>query len=188
MRGFILIQKTCLRCGKIFDKGKYVSNKSWLKVKFCSKNCVKNKIIKSCLNCNKQFYVKFYRSGIAKFCCKKCSSDNRINKNFKIDYAIRRRQVYVDWRKSIFERDNYTCVFCGIKNKNGLGISVKLNADHIKPLKLIIMENNLDTIEKMMLCQELWDTRNGRTLCEKCHRKTETYGRRRIYKTCVASS
>jgi len=64
----------------------------------------------------------------------------------------------VNWRRSVFKRDNFTCVLCG--QKGG-----KLNADHIKPfafyrhLRYIIA--------------------NGRTLCEKCHRKTDTYGYRK---------
>lgn len=59
------------------------------------------------------------------------------------------------WRKSVYERDNYTCVLCG--KRGG-----KLNADHIKPYRLF-PELGLDVS-------------NGRTLCEGCHRKTPTYG------------
>jgi 5-methylcytosine-specific restriction endonuclease McrA len=62
---------------------------------------------------------------------------------------------YKNWRKSVFERDNYTCVGC--KERGG-----KLTADHIK---------------QWAYYPELrFDINNGRTLCIDCHRKTHTWG------------
>lgn len=45
--------------------------------------------------------------------------------------AIRKSADYKNWRISVFQRDNYTCVNCG--KKGG-----ELNADHIKPFSLFI--------------------------------------------------
>lgn len=73
-----------------------------------------------------------------------------------INRAIRSSLEMKQWRKAVFERDNYTCVFCGDK------ASGKLQADHIMPFALF---------ERVR-----FDLLNGRTLCEDCHRKTETYG------------
>lgn len=74
---------------------------------------------------------------------------------------IESSKEYKNWRKSIFERDDYTCVFCGIHGGN-------LNADHIKPFSLF---------PKLRL-----ELDNGRTLCLDCHRTTETYGnRKKVY-------
>ena len=83
------------------------------------------------------------------------------NSNWKggITLEIRRLRnstEYKLWRTAVFKRDKYTCIFCG-SNKSGT-----LNADHIKPFSLF---------------PELrFAIDNGRTLCETCHRKTETYG------------
>jgi hypothetical protein len=82
------------------------------------------------------------------------------------------------WRKSVFERDNYTCVWCGAKNGNGK--AVILNADHIKQFSILIKENNIDSIEKALNCKELWNINNGRTLCLDCHKKTDSFASKGI--------
>jgi predicted restriction endonuclease len=75
---------------------------------------------------------------------------------------IRQKMEYKLWRKAVFERDNYTCVWCGAKCRSGS--PVVLNADHIKPFALY---------------PELrFAIDNGRTLCVPCHRTTDTYGGR----------
>ena len=60
---------------------------------------------------------------------------------------------YKNWRRKVFERDNYTCQNCGAKN-------VYLEADHIKSWK--------DYPESR------FDVNNGQTLCLKCH-KNKTF-------------
>ncbi len=78
---------------------------------------------------------------------------------------LRKSVEYQLWRKSVFERDNYTCIWCG-DNRGG-----NLEADHIKPFALF---------------PELrFAIDNGRTLCVECHKKTSTYagkGVKRKYK------
>ena len=69
---------------------------------------------------------------------------------------------YKLWRKAVFERDNYTCIWCGARSAKG--IKVILNADHIKPFALY---------PELRLAID-----NGRTLCEDCHKTTDTYGYR----------
>ena len=65
--------------------------------------------------------------------------------------------AYKHWRKSVFERDQYTCRRCKAKG-------IRLNAHHIKSWKLY---------------PELrFDTSNGITLCERCHKLYhKKYGR-----------
>lgn len=70
---------------------------------------------------------------------------------------IRKSPAYKNWRKSVFERDNYTCVSC--EERGG-----KLNADHIKPFAFY---------PELRL-----ELSNGRTLCVPCHRETPTWGAR----------
>lgn len=79
--------------------------------------------------------------------------------NWKGGISPERKRLYFSpeyklWRKSVFERDNYICVWCGAKGD--------IQADHIKPWSLY---------------PELrFAIDNGRTLCVKCHRTTDTYG------------
>lgn len=85
---------------------------------------------------------------------------------------LRTLQAYKDWRKSIYERDSYTCQICGTQ-KSGV-----LNVDHYpKTFAQILHDNKIKSIDEAMKCSELWDTKNNRTLCVPCHRKTPTYGR-----------
>jgi hypothetical protein len=78
-----------------------------------------------------------------------------------VNRLIRVSLKYQLWRKAVFERDNYTCLFCNKRGGN-------LEADHIKQfayfpeLRLVLS--------------------NGRTLCKSCHRKTETWGSKKIKK------
>lgn len=86
-----------------------------------------------------------------------------------LNLQIRGALASEEWRKAVFERDNYTCIECG-KTK------IFLEADHIKPFALIVAENNIKTLKEALSCEELWDINNGRTLCRECHRKTSTHG------------
>ena len=87
-----------------------------------------------------------------------------------LNQLVRTCYKYRQWRSDVFTRDSYTCQFCGIRG------GVELNADHIKPLTIILKENNITTIEDALVCEELWNINNGRTLCVQCHRTTDTYG------------
>lgn len=78
----------------------------------------------------------------------------------KSHFIVRGSFKYRLWRKKVFERDGYTCVLCG-DDKGG-----NLNADHIK---------------QFAFYPELrFEVSNGRTLCVSCHRKTDTYARRKL--------
>jgi HNH endonuclease/NUMOD3 motif len=73
----------------------------------------------------------------------------------KENAAIRNSLEYRLWREAVFKRDGYACIIGGKTHGH------KLHADHIKPFALF---------------PELrFDINNGRTLCEECHKKTDTY-------------
>lgn len=66
------------------------------------------------------------------------------------NHVIRRSLQYRLWRESVFERDNWTCIWCGVRGGS-------LEADHIKPF--------CDYPELRFAID------NGRTLCKECHKK-----------------
>ena len=72
-----------------------------------------------------------------------------------LNQKIRDSLEYHLWRRSIFMRDNRTCIWCGSKKD--------IEADHIKPFAIF---------------PELrFAIDNGRTLCRDCHKKTNTYAK-----------
>ena len=166
----------------------FISPKQFENQKTCSRNCacafrIANRKVIVCPTCNKDFQVIYSRN---KFCSQKCANvvlaklnklntERRIKISIKlkgssngnwqggitpINENIRHTVEYKLWRESVFKRDAYTCMLCS--KKNGLGKTVILNADHIKPFAHYpALRYEID---------------NGRTLCVSCHRKTDTYG------------
>jgi len=75
-----------------------------------------------------------------------------IQSRFRLSYE------YYLWKVAVKKRDNYTCVWCGSKERP--------EADHIKSFALF---------------PELrFAIDNGRTLCRNCHKTTDTYGAKSI--------
>lgn len=76
--------------------------------------------------------------------------------------VLRERTEYKEWRKAVYERDNYTCQLCG-------KVGGRLNVDHILPLSIIIKVSDWKHM--------IYDTDNGRVVCVPCHKKTWSYGK-----------
>lgn len=91
---------------------------------------------------------------------------------------IRDLLEYTTWRKKVFEKNSFRCVICKVPGgwSKTQKKKIELEADHIKAFSVIVRENNVKSLEDARNCQELWDLKNGRTLCRECHKKTETYG------------
>jgi 5-methylcytosine-specific restriction endonuclease McrA len=75
-----------------------------------------------------------------------------ISKSYRKGY--RDNLAYEEWRKTVFERDDYTCQGCGITG-------VYITAHHIK---------SFAKYPELRL-----EVSNGITLCEECHKLTDNY-------------
>lgn len=121
----------------------------------------------NCIDCNKKLARRYTKSSR----CKKCygyKSRGEIHHLWKGENCItlknkriRTSTLYKEWRKSVFERDDYTCVLCLMKG-------IYLQADHIKPF--------------CNYPEFRFDIDNGRTLCIPCHKKTDTFGYKAVNK------
>ena len=151
----------CSKCDYTTDSKKSLSNH--LRYGCCGYE--KNK---RCLWCNRLLDTKRRVSKQGKFCNNKCYSvwrsvnwtgekaTNYKDGRCKQRQLLRARLRFKRWRKSVFQRDKYTCQECG---DNGGG---NLEAHHIK--------------EFSKYPRLRYKLTNGITLCKKCHKKTKNYG------------
>jgi len=86
----------------------------------------------------------------------------------KIDVKCRKMKEYINWRNKVFQRDNYTCQFC---NRSKCYVT----AHHIISFSKLIKKYKIKNIIDARNCKELWNVKNGVTLCEKCHSLTDNY-------------
>lgn len=131
---------------------------------------------RTCDNCRKEYIGQ----GL-KYCSYRCNrlanpiilkgKDNKAWRGGVTNYTkkIRKSNSYITWREAIFKRDNYTCQKCQ-------QIGGKLCVDHYqKGFARILFENNINSLEDAILCNDLWDLNNGRVLCISCHKNTDNY-------------
>ena len=158
-----LITKTCVRCSLSFQV--YPSS---LKQTHCSLACANRDMAdaqRGVVNPKKIHYGE--DNGM--FGVSLPQKKGRESPNWKgglspIDKIIRSSTQYDNWRRTIFERDGFTCRTCFKKNCN-------LEAHHKTPVSALIRENNITGLESALTCGELWDTNNGITLCGDCHKR-----------------
>lgn len=81
------------------------------------------------------------------------------------NHRLRNSFEYRLWRTAVFERDNYTCIWCGARSGK---THVYIQADHIKPFA--------------QYPELRFAIDNGRTLCKTCHETTESYPKQFIKK------
>lgn len=136
-------EKFCESCGVNYKCDTRIGDQRWRKQRFCSKSCA--------LKGNKRTLGMFlgeenpsWKGGIT-----------------PINALIRSSTAMNEWRKAVFERDNWTCQVCKVRGG-------KLHADHIK---------EFSNYPELRL-----ELSNGRALCVECHKQTPNYaGRGRIY-------
>lgn len=92
---------------------------------------------------------------------------------------IRSLSEIIFWKAKVIVRDNFTCQKCGYFN-NFDKPYIPIHVDHIKPFSIILLENNIRSIQQARECQELWDINNGRCLCKYCHKKENNRPVRKI--------
>ena len=82
---------------------------------------------------------------------------------FKLSLVLRNCPEYKDWRKRIFEQDDYTCQ--GKCKKRG----GRINADHNPVLfSELLRKYDIKTYEQGRNCKELWEA-TGQVLCREEH-------------------
>jgi len=179
------------RIGKPGNKGSFKKGSiPWTKgKKFPEKSGENNpnwkpKILINCLHCGKSRELAPWqvKQG-AKWCNRDCYMKWRRgcnNPRFKGDDAIvnlRKRIMelaeYSEWHSLVLKRDDFTCKICGERGGDK-------DVHHIKSVMEILKEFSITTIKQAQKCKELFDISNGQTLCKKCHRKTDSYGRQNI--------
>lgn len=150
--------KKCLNCDKEFEKRVTYSRNYWKTAKFCSARCGATGKKHSEETRKKMSLTRTGKKWPLSMYPKRAGANNPAWKGgvTPIHYKIRNSTEYALWRKAVFTRDDFTCIWCG--QKGG-----RLNADHIKPFA---------TFPELRLAID-----NGRTLCEPCHRTTMTYGK-----------
>jgi hypothetical protein len=139
------LNRICEYCKKQYSKNYKESQKQWEKRRFCSRSCG-NKALKQW---NTLIPYQFKNGHKVPEKWKIIVSNNLWKGGSKRNKKILDSGKYKNWRKKVFERDNYTCQICGYKGN-------KLVAHHImswsKFIKLRFVVNN------------------GSTLCENCHK------------------
>lgn len=188
--------KTPLKEYRCDGCGEFFKSKTHKKLKhiFCSNKCFREwnkgsnnpsyykgaKIKSICQTCGKgiEFWKSSYPNG-KKYCSRKCCSENsewkeksRKSKTKTFDGVsdkiikkrLRSCQKYKDWCRKIYERDGFKCTKCGSK-KN-------MQTHHIIPFSVIYEECKLMGIKDF---SPIFDVDNGETICEDCHKKTDSY-------------
>jgi hypothetical protein len=161
----------------------------------------KEKIKCKCLVCGKEFedHQCNVERGNSKYCSHKCKglahtgennpmfgkiisdetrlkqSTSHLGKNRGADnpnwnggvsplyHLIRSNPKMDDWRKKVFKRDRYKDIFTGETGD--------IIAHHLIPFMVILEKYNIKSIDDALVCEALWDIRNGITLSRKNHQK-----------------
>ncbi len=173
----------CLGCKREFSE-QYRKKR---KKKYCTVKCAFRSIRtprkqKQCSWCFKIFLPKNrlgsdYRPN--KFCSRLCLfAYNKAHTKPPTEIGsrnwarlIRMSLAYKDWRRAVIKKFGRKCAMCGITKEDSP--TTYFDADHIEAVAVNP--------------SRIFDVENGRILCRRCHRKTNTWGWR-AHKLKVISS
>lgn len=151
--------KRCRACYFAFAKGENSTNwRGGISVKYC-------------VNCNGK--TGDYKSILCRKCFRGELSPSWKGGVSSVQSLVRNMPENKQWVKQCMYRDGYKCLECNVVS-NGTNLQVH----HKKQFALILKENEIDSIEKARLCEELWDNDNGMTICRECHKKTESFNKK----------
>lgn len=83
-----------------------------------------------------------------------------------LNRSIRAMFQMRNWKRSVFKRDNWTCQSCFKRGGD-------LNAHHLMPFAYIMKKYSIQSISDAIKCEQLWDVKNGLTMCIDCHNLTK---------------
>jgi len=81
---------------------------------------------------------------------------------YKLVDAIRKSNIYKDWKIKCLIRDKYTCQISGIINKD-------VEVHHLNSISLMVEKYKIKTMEEARSCKELWDIKNGISITKDLH-------------------
>lgn len=164
-------ERPCEECQTMFKPNQATS-------KYCSREChhqgMRKAITLCCSECQTSFEacpsaVKWAKERGSKksFCSSDCSKKHHKKENHPSwledrnnlknpKKSLRESTEMQEWRKTVFSRDNWTCLWCGDRSRSKH--KVVLNAHHIKRVA--------------DFPDSAFHLSNGITLCESCHKKT----------------
>lgn len=125
----------------------------------------------NCNVCGREYRVwkSHYRHGIYKQCSKECRDKTRVS---PFDSLIRRTDKYRKWHSLVTRRDGNKCQACGITD-------VGLHVHHEIGFARLLHRYGIRSVEQAINCTQLWNVKNGVSLCLQCHIQTPNYGNRK---------
>lgn len=197
--------KDCIVCWKTYFKKVNCSRKNWSKSKFCWKQCstVELKKMQSISSAKRKgiklteeqkanmpfLYKPWHKQSDRKYLddwrAKWWTPRNKGKFWYQVHWwfiktrlqaSIRTSTKFLQRRKKVFERDNYTCQECNLKCKKWTW-RVHLHAHHKIAFATLLQQHSIQSFGEAYDCKELREISNWITLCKDCHKKTDSYKR-----------
>lgn len=165
-KGKLLQQKDCLQCGKCFSQKYEVSDKDWLKTKYCSVTCLRlAQKLKSTPTCHPD--RKHYSRGLCMRCYRRSLEYKKVRRIYRTKPRVREQHIaYMEeWRRKNREHR----VFYRFKRLYGMTKEKYLNLVNAQNNKCAICFS--ESTERRLAVDHDHLTGNVRgLLCNQCNR------------------